>query len=286
MILLIGLMIAQLMIIPRTYHPWLYWIAFGCLCVFLVLLGSQVVAKEKGHTNFSAHIGALILGPFYIPIAILLVMYMFQMKYTPDSYRLAMLFFAIYYLLNCIPTEGKKTLSQIDLLIHNVLYERDEVDEKTILEELEVYIIGLRYGKYLSATKLNELKPLVSTLVNYSNGLILDLQHGNSAGVDAILKVGNSVFKDTKKQYNLLMWDVNSIYGEGKNKEKSLKHIIAVGKIAEQTIKFWTITQSALHSGGSNVTGQIIAAYQQTIGTAEILQLIELELVGKEKELG
>ena len=160
----IGLMIAQLLIMPRTDHLWLYWTVFGCLCVFLLLLGSEVAAKEKGRNNYSSYIGAIIMGPLYMPIAILLVMYLCQAGYEPYSYRLAVLLFAMYYLLANIPYETKKTLSRIDALIHKVLYENDEVDEKAILEELEVYMIGLRYGKYLSATKLKELKPLVNTL--------------------------------------------------------------------------------------------------------------------------
>ena len=282
----IGLMIAQLMIIPKSFHPVLYWTAFVGLCVFLLLLGSQVVAKENGHTNFQSYIGALFLGPFYVPIAILLVMYLFQMGYTPDSYRLAVLFFAMYYLYTHIPSEGRKTLSKIDLLIHKVLYDSDEIDEKTILEELEVYIIGLRYGKHLSATRLKELKPLVNMLVNYTNGLIQDLHQGNSAGVDAIIKEGNRIYKDTKKQYDLLMWDVNSIYGEERDKEKSLEHIIAVGKITEQAMRFWSIAQTTMKLNYSYKTEHLMEAYRQTIGTIEIRQLIERELVGKEKELG
>lgn len=282
----VGLMIAQLMIIPMSFHSGLYWTAFGGLCVFLLLLGSQVVAKEKGRTNFQSYIGALFMGPFYIPIAILLVMYLFQMGYASNSYRLAVLFFAMYFLYTHIPTEGRKTLSQIDLLIHKVLYNGDVVDEKAILEELEVYVIGLRYGKHLSATKLKELKPLVNMLVNYSEGLIQDLQQCNTAGVDAILKEGNRIYKNTKKQYDLLMWDVNSIYGEEKYKEKSLEHIIAVGRIAEQAMKFWRIMQSTINVNKSFAPGTIMSAYQQTIGTAGIRQLIEQELVGKEKELG
>ena len=123
-------------------------------------------------------------------------------------------------------------------------------------------------------------------LVNYSNGLIQDLQLGNSAGVDAIIKEGNRIYKDMKKQYDLLMWDVNSIYGEEKDKEKSLVHIIAVGKIAEQTMKFWRIMQTTLKSCPNNKIGGVTAVYQQTIGTAEMKRLIEQELVGKEKELG
>ena len=282
----IGLMIAQLLIMPRTDHLWLYWTAFGCLCVFLLLLGSEVAAKEKGRNNYSSYIGAIIMGALYMPIAILLVMYLCQAGYEPYSYRLAVLFFAMYYLLANIPYETKKTLSRIDALIHKVLYENDEVDEKAILEELEVYMIGLRYGKYLSATKLKELKPLVNTFVNYSEGLIQDMRQGNSTGVDAILKVGNEVFKDTQWQYKTLMRDVNSIYGEGKDKEKSLEHIIAVGKIAEQAMRFWSITQSTMKLDYAYKTEHITAAYQQTIGTSEMKQLIERELVGKEKELG
>lgn len=285
-VLLIGLMIVQLLIIPRTDHPWLYWIAFVGLCLLLLLYGSFVVAKEKGRTNFQSHIGALIVGPLYIPIAILLVMYLRQVGYEPYSYRLAVLLFAMYYLLGSIPSEAKKTLSQIDTLINKVLYDGDEVDEKNILEELEVYIIGLRYGKHLSATKLKELKPLVSMLVNYSDGLIQDLRQGNSAGVDAILKEGNRVLKETRRQYKLLMWDVNSIYGEEKDKEKSLVHIIAVGKIAVQAMRFWSITQSTMKLEYAYKTDHITAAYQQTIGTPEMKRLIEQELVGKEKELG
>lgn len=282
----IGLMIAQLLIISRTDHPWLYWIAFSCMCVFLLILGSQVVAKDKGRTNFQSYIGALFMGPLYIPIVVILVMYLCQVGYNPESYRLAVLFAVMYILAGYISLEEKKKLSQIDLLIHKVLYEKDEVDEKTILEELEVYIIGLRYGKHLSATKLKELKPLVNMLVNYSNGLIQDLQLGNSAGVDAIIKEGNRIYKDMKKQYDLLMWDVNSIYGEEKDKEKSLVHIIAVGKIAEQTMKFWRIMQTTLKSCPNNKIGSVTTVYQQTIGTAEMKRLIEQELVGKEKELG
>lgn len=285
-VLQIGLMIVQLLIIPRTDHPWLFWIAFVGLCLLSLLYGSFVVVKEKGRTNFQSYIGALFVGPLYIPIAILLVMYLCQVGYEPYSYRLAVLLFAMYYLLGSIPSETKKTLSQIDTLINKVLYDKDEVDEKTILEELEVYIIGLRYGKHLSATKLKELKPLVSMLVNYSDGLIQDLRQGNSVGVDAIIKEGNRIYKDTKKQYDKLMWDVNSIYGEEKDKEKSLEHIIAVGKIADQTMKFWRIMQTTLKSNPNNKIGNVIAVYQQTIGTAEMKQLIEQELVGKEKELG
>ena len=167
-----------------------------------------------------------------------------------------------------------------------MLYDSDEIDEKTILEELEVYIIGLRYGKHLSATRLKELKPLVNMLVNYSNGLIQDLHQGNSAGVDAIIKEGNRIYKDTKKQYDLLMWDVNSIYGEERDKEKSLEHIIAVGKITEQAMRFWSIAQTTMKLNYSYKTEHLMEAYRQTIGTIEIRQLIERELVGKEKELG
>lgn len=82
------------------------------------------------------------------------------------------------------------------------------------------------------------------------------------------------------------MWDVNSIYGEERDKEKSLDHIIAVGKIAEQAMRFWSITQSTMKLDSAYKIEHIMAAYQQTIGTAEMIQLIERELVGKEKEIG
>ena len=285
-ILFVGLAFAQQMIIPGSYYPVLYWIAFVGVCILSLLSGSIVVLKQIDYVNAHKRTEAIIIGILSAPIAVLLVMYLCNLGYNTDSYQLAVLFFVMYVLLGFIPSDKKKTLSQIDALINRVLYNNEKVDEKTILEELEVYMVGLRYGKYLSATKLVELKPLVNTLVNYSDGLIQDLENGNSAGVEAILKVGNEVFKDTQRQYKTLMREVNSKYGDEMNKEKSLEHIIAVGKIAEQAMRFWSIAQTTMKLDYAYKTEHIMAAYQQTIGTTEMKQLIERELVGKEKELG
>ena len=169
-----------------------------------------------------------------------------------------------------------------------MLYEGGELDEKAILEELEVYIVGLRYGKYLSATKLKELKPLVSGLVKHSDALIQDMQSGNKVGVKAIVDAGQKIYNDTTKLYDELMSDVNGIYGDGKNTEKSLIHIVAVGKIAEEAMKFWSMVMGTMELKPNQqvLTSHISAAYKATIDKPEIVQLIEQELNDNMGEMG
>lgn len=283
-LLSVGLIIAQLIFIPCSFLPVLYWFAFAGILLLFLLYGYFLISQPSGHVNISKYmkLGALLVSVLYMPMFVLIILYLCQSGYEYSSYKLGTLSFAIWFLLGKMPIGEKQTFLQIDGLINKVLYEDEEVDEKAILEELEVYIVGLRYGKYLSATKLKELKPLVSELIKHSNGLLLCVEQGNEVGVKAIVNEGKKFYKDTQKLYNALMSDVNGIYGDGKNSEKSLVHIFAVGQIAEETIKFWSIVKGTLELKPQPqqqvLTSHISAAYQATIGKPEIQQLIEQEL--------
>lgn len=287
-VLLTLLMAAQLFLIPFSFHPILYWFAFSGIVLFLLLSGSYFLPNRDGYVPTNKNWGALLVSILYLPMLVLLIMFLCKYEYYSIAYRLGVIIFVIYYLFGLIPFGEKKTFSRIDELINKVLYENDDVEEKAILEELEVYSVGLRYGKYLSATKLNELKPLVSELLKHSDGLILCVEQGNVVGVNAIVNEGHKIFKDTQKLYNALMSDVNSIYGEGKNTEKSLTHIVAVGRIAEETMRFWRIVMGTMKLDSANevITRHITAAYQDTIGKQEIHQLIDQELNDNLGEMG
>lgn len=287
-VLLIGLMAAQLLIIPFSFHPVLYWCSFVGIVLFLLLSGSYFLPNRDGYVPTNKNWGALVGSILYLPMLVLLIMYLCEYEYNPEAYRLGVIGFAMYYLFGLIPFGEKHKFSQIDELINRVLYEGGELDEKAILEELEVYIVGLRYGKYLSATKLKELKPLVSGLVKHSDALIQDMQSGNKVGVKAIVDAGQKIYNDTTKLYDELMSDVNGIYGDGKNTEKSLIHIVAVGKIAEEAMKFWSMVMGTMELKPNQqvLTSHISAAYKATIDKPEIVQLIEQELNDNMGEMG
>ena len=287
-----GLIVAQFVFIPRSFQPVLYWFAFAGMVLLFLMYAYFLFSQPSGHVNLSKYtkLGAILVGVLYIPMFVLILVYLCQSGYEPTSFRLGTLFFAIWFLLGKMPIGEKQTFLQIDGLINKVLYEDEEVDEKAILEELEVYIVGLRYGKYLSATKLKELKPLVSELIKHSNGLLLCVEQGNAVGVKAIVNEGKKFYKDTQRLYNALMSDVNGIYGDGKNSEKSLVHIFAVGQIAEEAMKFWSIVKGTLELKPQPqqqvLISHILAAYQATIGKPEIQQLIEQELNDNMGEMG
>ena len=58
--------------------------------------------------------------------------------------------FAIFYLLTWLPVGQKKRFAKIDRLISRVVYDFENVDEIAVLRLLELQVIGIRYGRYLS----------------------------------------------------------------------------------------------------------------------------------------
>ena len=66
--------------------------------------------------------------------------------------------------------------------------------------------------------------------------------------------------------------------GENVGEDTSLMHILAVGKIAQEEMKFWQEALAHKNDSREEFVKRMTQVYMQTIGQPEVRRLIEMEL--------
>lgn len=276
--LLIGLLVSQWFLIPHDFCPVLYWMAFGCNCVHAFICLLNILMAKTGHVKMAWDWWDVFIVLLYAPALILIVMYLWQMGYNPIALRMGVLLYAVYFLFVLIPFGEANDFSQIDELINKVLYGEEQMNEKEVLDELELYVVGLRYGKYLSAKKLKGLKESVSPLLHYTPGMIQVLKEAPDIEIETVLYHGQQFYDAMHRDYMDIMRDINQIYGENIGEDTSLMHILAVGKIAQEEMKFWKEALAHKNDSREEFVKRMTQVYMQTIGKPEVRRLIEMEM--------
>ena len=272
--LLIGLLVAQWYLIPHDFYPVLYWITFVCNCIHVLISLPNISMKKNGHVGMAMDRWDALIVLLFAPTLVLLGMYLWQFGYNMVSLRLGVLFYAIYFLFVLIPSEEAYNFDQIDGLINKVLYGDEDVDEKAVLDELETYTVGKKYGRHLSETQLGDLKKLTSAIIKYADSMVLSLQEGNMVAANVVFKEGYKEYKLTKREYDNLMQQINIIYGDKKNEDQSLTPIFEVGKVVEEVLKFWEMIEPKEKKNPKYHINQVFTAHQTTIGRPEVRMMI------------
>ncbi|MBR1878282.1 MAG: hypothetical protein IJ814_04655 [Paludibacteraceae bacterium] len=102
-------------------------------------------------TEKNNRIGGVIGTIFFLFLIITLGIFIIREHDFIDvnSVKAGLILFAIVFLAGCFNISTPNKLNKLDNLINRVLYEEDEIDEKKVLSELEICLLGLRYGDFL-----------------------------------------------------------------------------------------------------------------------------------------
>jgi len=280
-----GLIVAQLRIIPDCLfeglkcclYNGLYWVSFSFIIIFISLSVFSGTISIHGYvkTNKNNKYG-FILSLLFIPSIILFSIFLNQYKYDSNSFRFGALLMAILFLFTLIPIGQEKIFKQIDNLISKVLYEDGEVNEKKVLQELELYVIGVRYGQYLTKKNLSAYLTTILYLFRASSNLIRCLEEEQGSGVDDIIKEGQDLYKKTSKHSMIMLSKIKAVYGD--DIDKSVSPIVAVGMIGTKTMEFWRRIISINDVKPDDLSNEITRAFQETVGLPEIQKLINSDI--------
>lgn len=274
-ILIAALLIIQWRTIPHSYHSILYWTAFGCETLFIVLLILTFIQTYKGyaHSHKYAKWGFSLSIPV-IPVIVLFAMYLNELEYNSDAAKCGVLAYAILYLFSLIPIGEKRQLNQVDGLITKVLYDSEDVNERSIFRELELYVIGLRYGRYLSETQLASYMKLISQLFNCSKRLMAEIGRGDGRQLEALIDEGDEICSKLSKTSVSMLSKIQVVYGES-NVDNSLTPVIQVGNIGVAIMHYWIKLREIQKADVPNKKEEIDKAYEETVGSEKIQKMID-----------
>lgn len=214
----------------------------------------------------------------FVPAYLLCVLYMLQLSHDTIAIHLGAICYAIFFLLTLIPLGQKRIFAQIDRLISTVLYERDEVDEKEVLQELELYTIGLRFGKYLSQKYMKDYISRIADLMDCSKRLVHSLKTGNRAQTNLIIQEGQMIYQDLRALEWKSVSSIRMAYSS-ENADNSYQPILSASKVGVAVMDFWNKEISIKEIGEDELMTQVKSIYEQTIGRPEIQKLIDDESI-------
>lgn len=274
-ILMTALLIIQLCVIPYSFHPILYWTAVCCEILFVVLFALTLIQIFKGYvqTSKNAKWSFYLCLPI-IPIIVLFAMYLNGLEYNLIATKCGVLIYAIHILLNLIPSGEKRQLDQIDGLITKVLYDCEEVNERAVIRELELYVVGLRYGRYLSETQLKSYMKLIAQLFNCTKRLIAEIDGGDEQQIEAIVAEGDEIYTKLSKTSLSMLTKIQLTYGED-NVDNSLTPVLQVGNIGVAIMRYWIRLGEIQKVDNPNKKEEIDKAYKETVGSEKIQRMID-----------
>lgn len=274
-ILMTALLIIQLCVIPHSFHPILYWTAVCCEILFVVLFALTLIQIFKGYvqTSKNAKWSFYLCLPI-IPIIALFAMYLNGLEYNSIAAKCGVLIYAIHILLNLIPSGEKRQLDQIDGLISKVLYECEDVNERAVIRELELYVVGLRYGRYLSETQLKSYMKQIAQLFNCTKRLIAEIDGGDERQIEAIVAEGDEIYTKLSKTSLSILTKIQLTYGED-NVDNSLTPVLQVGNIGVAIMRYWIRLGEIQKADMPNKKEEIDKAYKETVGSEKIQRMID-----------
>lgn len=275
----LGFVIIQIFMIPSSFFPWIYWISF-CFNIILLLLMSKFISMIYDGIVINEKQSEKIYLSFvvFVPAYLLCVLYMLQLSHDTIAIHLGAICYAIFFLLTLIPLGQKRIFAQIDRLISTVLYERDEVEEKEVLQELELYTIGLRFGKYLSQKYMKDYISRIADLMDCSKRLVHSLKTGNRAQTNLIIQEGQMIYQDLRALEWKSVSSIRTVYGS-ENADNSYQPILSASKVGVAVMDFWNKEISIKEIGEDELMTQVKSIYEQTIGRPEIQKLIDDESI-------
>lgn len=274
-ILMTALLIIQLCVIPHSFHPILYWTAVCCEILFVVLFALTFIQIFKGYvqTSKNAKWSFCLCLPI-IPIIALFAMHLNGLEYNSIAAKCGVLIYAIHILLNLIPSGEKRQLDQIDGLISKVLYECEDVNERAVIRELELYVVGLRYGRYLSETQLKSYMKQIAQLFNCTKRLIAEIDGGDERQIEAIVAEGDEIYTKLSKTSLSILTKIQLTYGED-NVDNSLTPVLQVGNIGVAIMRYWIRLGEIQKADMPNKKEEIDKAYKETVGSEKIQRMID-----------
>ena len=219
----------------------------------------------------------------FVPSIILIALYLRELGYDAAAFKIGVLLYVIWILLMLLPIGEEKKFMQIDNLISRVLYDTEEVNEKAVLEALEVYTLGLRLGRYITESRLRDFKLTVASLIDCSVRLINCLEKENGKGMESIIEEGMIRYKGVGNQYVDMRKELEIVYGkELQNPDKYLTPIKKNWLIAGKALDLWARIIALKEDKSSGLSDKITIACQETISKPEIRKLIEEEMSAEE----
>lgn len=278
LVLYVGVLLVQLLCILRTFYPILYWfaVAGSGLIILSGMYLCYIAFTGSPRTNSDAIWDKGLVFPF-VPTIALFILYLHQLGYNPTAFRLGVLFFAIWYLLMLLPIGERMRFVRIDKLISTVLYDTAEVDEVSVLRELERCVLGLRYGHYLSETKLKQLESMDADLIKCTFQLISYLEKGDDESVNRILTEGQKLHDEILRQYKQMCMDIIAYTGDKGPLDNSYLSMYLHGLMADRILKFWEKVIALKDDKSPTLLVKIKAAYQEILGTTDMHELFKRE---------
>ena len=273
MILGAGFITAQLVIIPQTFHPVLYWFAFAGTIIFILMANLAFVATIIGYRTSNFGWWNMLLTIPFAPTIVLLILFLFSLGYEPYLLRLGVLLFAIFYLFTLLPIGEKKKFVQIDKLITQVLYDFEKVDENAVLRKLELQVIGVRYGRYLSEKKLAEYYEAIDGLINNATKLSECIKQGENEQIQEYLQEGERLFWKVSALVEVMSREIKDVYSKD-NADSSVLPLISANQLGVEASFFWTKINTIKLEKPLNIEERINQAYDETIGKPETQAII------------
>lgn len=211
-----------------------------------------------------------------MPIAMLVII-LLEIGYSEASYKVGVLLGAMWYLTTLLPFGEGRKLEQIDKLIVKVLNStKSEIDENPIFKEMELYTIGLKYGRYLSETRLKELDAILKTLLDCIWELIICLECKNGEGADEIIERGTNLYNGISNQIQAVKAEIDSVYRGDIKSDDSLQPIFGSWIISLKLIDFFERIKELKDDKSGNVHEKMAEAAKETIGTPDMLKAFGL----------
>ena len=269
----IWLACTQIWIIPHSFYVPLYWTALAITILFFIVMIFILREAIVGYLPNNNGWWNLLFALPIIPPIVLTVLYLCELGYEPLPLRLGVLLFAIFYLLTWLPVGQKKRFAKIDRLISRVVYDFENVDEIAVLRLLELQVIGIRYGRYLSEKRLERYYAAIDELITCANKLSESIKQGENEQINAIIDEG----KDAYMRVSLMIITVSSGITYAYNRDSvdsSLLPLISANQIGEEATRFWHEIETIQQENPENFEERISKAYANTIGRKDIQRKI------------
>ena len=278
-----GMLVVIVLLIPQTFYPVLYWISFAT-AIFMIFVHAFICYHRFIYFQRSSrgeNWGIFLIA--FIPSIVLIALYLRELGYDNAAFKIGVLIYGIWILLMLLPIGEWKKFVQIDELISRVLYDTEEVDEKAVLESLEIYTLGFRLGRHITESRLRDFKLTVASLMDCSVRLINCLEKENGKGMDAILEEGMIRYKGIAYQYLDMRKELEMAYG--KDLQSADKYLTPIKKnwlIAVKTLDLWARIVALKEDKSAGLSDKITIACQETLGAPQISKLVVEELSEEE----
>ena len=184
-----------------------------------------------------------------------------------------MLLFAIFYLLTWLPVGKKKRFAKIDRLISRVVYDFENVDEIAVLRLLELQVIGIRYGRYLSEKRLERYYAAIDELITCANKLSESIKQGKDEQINAIIDEGKGACRRVSWMIRTVSSGITYAYNRD-SVDSSLLPLISANQIGEEATRFWHEIETIQQENPENLEERISKAYANRIGRKDIQRKI------------